>query len=79
MYKIKKMCPEFRIVAISATIPNASDIGKWIGGRTLIFDSSYRPVPLITKVLGYMPSKNQFTFENSLNFKLPDIIKNYSD
>jgi len=33
-----------RIVAVSATVPNAEEIAGWLGGRALIFDK--RPCPL---------------------------------
>ncbi len=52
-----------RIVALSATMPNISQVARWIGATdedTLAFDESYRPVPLKAEVFGYSPGKNKF-------------------
>ena len=70
----------FRIVAISATIPNIEDIAAWLGTDVILsYDSSYRPVPLTVKVLGYQKAQNQFKFEQALTFKLYGVIQRYSD
>lgn len=45
-----------RIVALSATLPNLTDVAAWIGApraATFSFDASFRPVPLTTHVIGY--------------------------
>ena len=69
-----------RIIAISATIPNINDIAAWLDTQVILnFDSSYRPVPLTTKVLGYQKAQNQFKFEQALNFKLLGVIQRYSE
>ena len=44
------------IVAVSATLPNVTDVGRWIGAppeNSFSFDASYRPVPLAVHVVGY--------------------------
>jgi ATP-dependent DNA helicase HFM1/MER3 len=54
--RMKMIDMELRIVAISATIPNVEDIAEWLGAPPhciLKFDSSYRPITLQVKVLGY--------------------------
>lgn len=38
------MNPKLRFIALSATIPNASDIADWINAR--LIESNWRPVPL---------------------------------
>eukprot|EP00177_Eucheuma_denticulatum_P003147 GFKZ01005672.1.p1 GENE.GFKZ01005672.1~~GFKZ01005672.1.p1 ORF type:complete len:1051 (-),score=120.75 GFKZ01005672.1:1465-4617(-) len=47
---------QLRVIAVSATIGNTGDVGKWLRvGRNHIkvFDASYRPVSLDFKVFGY--------------------------
>jgi ATP-dependent DNA helicase HFM1/MER3 len=75
----RKVVPPLRIVAISATIPNVCQVAEWLGARVLVFDSSYRPVPLSVKVMGYCPAKSPFHFEQNLNYRLPEVVANYSD
>lgn len=75
-----KRTQSLRIIAISATIPNINDIAAWLNTQVILnFDSSYRPVPLTTKVLGYQKAQNQFKFEQALNFKLLGVIQRYSE
>ena len=72
----------YRIVAVSATIPNIHNIAQWlrsaqsnIPAKILKFPDSMRPVPLKTHVISVpMNGKNGFTFDFSLNYKLADII-----
>lgn len=69
-----------RIMAVSATIPNISNIAQWLNAKTLQFPDSMRPVPLKTHVLAVpMDGKNGFTFDYSLNYKLPEVIRKYSN
>lgn len=42
--RLKWMNPHLRILALSATIPNAADIAKWLDAR--LVESDWRPVPL---------------------------------
>ncbi|XP_046860686.1 probable ATP-dependent DNA helicase HFM1, partial [Xenia sp. Carnegie-2017] len=74
-----------RFLAVSATIPNANDIGKWLGtdddpAATYSKDESYRPVKLRKVVIGYPWNNNitNFRFDLSLNYKLNNIIQTYS-
>jgi replicative superfamily II helicase len=41
---------KFRIVAVSATIPNVYDIADWLDARCFAFGAEFRPVPLTTTV-----------------------------
>ncbi|MEW6569819.1 MAG: DEAD/DEAH box helicase [Nitrospirota bacterium] len=42
--RLRSMYPQLRIVALSATIPNAEEISRWLGARLICSD--WRPVPL---------------------------------
>ena len=42
--RLREMHPGLRILALSATIPNASEIAGWLGAR--LVQSEWRPVPL---------------------------------
>ncbi|XP_071346356.1 probable ATP-dependent DNA helicase HFM1 isoform X2 [Trachinotus anak] len=75
-----------RFVAVSATIPNISDIADWLsnesGPATYVdMDESYRPVKLRKVVLGFPcnPNQTEFKFDLSLNYKMANIIQTYSD
>ena len=67
-----------RFLAISATIPNVADIGRWLSGAEIkLFGDEFRPVPLQKLVFGY-PNANQrnpFIFEQSLDFKFGTYLK----
>uniref|UniRef100_A0A4W6FFG8 DNA 3'-5' helicase n=1 Tax=Lates calcarifer TaxID=8187 RepID=A0A4W6FFG8_LATCA len=75
-----------RFVAVSATIPNISDIADWLSNETgpatyLDMDESHRPVKLRKVVLGFpcSPNQTEFKFDLSLNYKMANIIQTYSD
>ncbi|XP_068605031.1 probable ATP-dependent DNA helicase HFM1 [Brachionichthys hirsutus] len=75
-----------RFVAVSATIPNISDIADWLSDESgaaayLDMDDSYRPVKLRRVVLGFPrnPNQTEFKFDLSLNYKMANIIQTYSD
>lgn len=44
LVKLRLMNPRLRVVALSATIPNAGDMAEWLGAR--LVTSEWRPVPL---------------------------------
>lgn len=72
----------FRVVALSATLPNIGDVGQWLEckpGGVHLFDDSFRPVPLSVTVLGYNAMKNEFLFEKSLDQHVPGILRHYSN
>lgn len=77
----------YRIIAVSATIPNIPDLASWLRSsktgepaKILKFSDSMRPVPLKTHVFSApMSGKNGFTFDFGLNYKLPEIISKYSN
>ncbi|MEQ2307495.1 ATP-dependent DNA helicase MER3 [Ameca splendens] len=75
-----------RFVAVSATIPNISDIADWLSNGSepamyLSMDESHRPVKLWKVVLGFPCSGTQteFKFDLSLNYKMANIIQTYAD
>ncbi|XP_029309816.1 probable ATP-dependent DNA helicase HFM1 [Cottoperca gobio] len=75
-----------RFVAVSATIPNTSDIADWLSNESgpatyLDMDESHRPVKLRKVVLGFpcSPNQSEFKFDLSLNYKMANIIQTYSD
>ncbi|XP_073346991.1 probable ATP-dependent DNA helicase HFM1 [Pagrus major] len=75
-----------RFVAVSATIPNISDIADWLSNESgpatyLYMDESHRPVKLRKVVLGFpcSPNQTEFKFDLSLNYKMANIIQTYSD
>lgn len=65
-----------RVLCVSATMSNVEDIATWLGPGCLIrrFDESYRPVKLVTKVIGY-PMGRAYSFDQLLVDKLFGIIK----
>ena len=70
-----------RIVALSATISNIKDVADWLKVKPdglFIFGEEYRPVLLNKRVLGFNLRGNYFLFDQSLNYKLKDIIDKYS-
>ncbi|KAJ8908216.1 hypothetical protein NDN08_008307 [Rhodosorus marinus] len=68
-----------RIVAASATIPNAADVQEWLRPASLrYFDDSVRPCKLTSHVLGYQES-NPYQFESQLTKRLPEVISQYSN
>ncbi|MDD1721408.1 MAG: DEAD/DEAH box helicase [Euryarchaeota archaeon] len=66
-----------RIVALSATMPNISEVARWIGAtdeHTFAFDASYRPIPLKAEVFGYNPGKNKFVDKYIRLYKAVSLI-----
>ena len=75
-----------RIMAVSATIPNISDVAEFLGIGTnqrglKIFGEEYRPVKVERIVIGYKRNKNQneFVFEKYLDYRVSSIIEKYSE
>ena len=58
-----------RIVAVSATLPNLSDVAEFLGANeAYVFDGSYRPVPLTIHVRAFGEiGKNEYRFWSSLD------------
>ena len=80
--RIMSINPKIRILAVSATIPNIHEVGEWLrcpSQAICVFGEEFRPVKIKRIVTGFPNSGNPFTFENGLNYKLLDIIRNYSE
>lgn len=77
---------DIRYLAASATIPNAIDIAQWLKDRRsnpascLTFGERDRSVPLQKHVYSApLQSRNPYTFDLSLNNRLPNLIKEHSN
>jgi ATP-dependent DNA helicase HFM1/MER3 len=69
-----------RILALSATAPNAADVATWLHGIEFSFDNAHRPVPIEYFVYDYaLRGGNFFAFEHSLNSRLIELIRRHSD
>lgn len=73
-----------RYIAVSATAPNACDIGEWLDStkkaKVFEFDESYRPVQIERHVYSYKRNvSNDFAFDSILNFKLYDILAKHME
>jgi replicative superfamily II helicase len=67
-----------RVVALSATMPNISDVARWLDAperNTLVFDPSYRPVDLRTEVMPYYPKDNEFLNKYIRLYKALDLAR----
>jgi ATP-dependent DNA helicase HFM1/MER3 len=70
-----------RIVAVSATLPNISDVAEFIGANeAYVFDETFRPVPLTKHVsaLGFV-GKNEYRFWSSLDRHVPELVQRFSN
>ena len=83
--RLKKLNKHTRMIAVSATIPNISDLQEWLSNKTnntkvLQFDSSYRPIKINTKIETIsLENKNDFQAERVYINKVPELIKKYSE
>lgn len=68
-----------RILALSATAPNATDVASWLRGTSFTYDDTFRPVPISYHVYDYRGSSNYFAFDNLLNSRLLEIIRRHAD
>lgn len=86
---LMKQIPQFnntifqnlRIIAVSATLSNIKDFSKWLNvpqENTMCFEEGDRSTVLEKIVLGYVPKKNPFLFDLSLNYRLMAVINEYS-
>lgn len=70
---------DIRIVAVSATIPNLSELAEWLNADYLEFDDSYRPCKLEKLVLGFPNTKSYWIFEKTLTKHLKRVIEEHAD
>ncbi|RYC63788.1 Nucleoside-triphosphate phosphatase [Xylaria longipes] len=86
--RMKTIGASIRFVAISATVPNISDVAKWLGrdhqnqlepARFEVFGEELRPVKLQRHVYGYEGAPNDFIFEQKLDGKLNLLLAKHSE
>ena len=78
-----KAPPPLRIIALSATLPNVEDIGKWLKcpvGGIHYFDETFRPVPLEVRCVTYpmTANSNEYLFDRKLMDNVAGVVKKYS-
>lgn len=83
LMKFTQISPDCRIVALSATMPNVSQISEWIqklnNKKTYLINSKYRPCPLS---IHYEEYEDLGTYEMKEEAKIDkaiDIIREYKD
>ncbi|WVF71202.1 hypothetical protein IAT40_006002 [Kwoniella sp. CBS 6097] len=73
-------CPNVRLVAVSATVPNIEDIARWLGRQQDPFELShnfgenYRPVPLQRETYGIDGGGNEWQLGPKLDRELYPIL-----
>ncbi|TIB74309.1 hypothetical protein E3Q23_02738 [Wallemia mellicola] len=82
--RMRVLGDSIRYIAVSATAPNAGDIGEWLDStkkaKVFEFDESYRPVQVERHVYSYKRNvSNDFAFDSMLNFKLYDILAKHME
>eukprot|EP00457_Paulinella_chromatophora_P021247 gb/GEZN01023591.1/.p1 GENE.gb/GEZN01023591.1/~~gb/GEZN01023591.1/.p1 ORF type:complete len:180 (+),score=14.82 gb/GEZN01023591.1/:26-541(+) len=68
-----------RILAVSATVPNASDVAQWLECDYFEFGPEYRPVPVDYLVQGFPPRNNIHIFDMILDDKVFSVIHQHSE
>lgn len=86
--RMKTLGSEVRFVALSATIPNSTDIAQWLGlthtsthvpAKTFVYGDEFRPVQLEKVVIGYnVGGGNEHSFDSLLDDQLPNLIVKHS-
>ena len=76
--RMKSVGSGMRFIALSATVPNSSDIAKWLGrgpgapqlpAELAIFGDEFRPVKLQKVVYGFPSTGNDFAFDKTCDSK----------
>ncbi|MCK9458447.1 MAG: DEAD/DEAH box helicase [Proteobacteria bacterium] len=84
LMKFCEINPDARIVALSATIPNAIQVAEWIsyiltGKETYLIESDYRPIPLGVHYTTYEKTRRyESTEEEKVNAAL-EIVETHPD
>ncbi|KAF9052836.1 hypothetical protein BJ165DRAFT_1339967 [Panaeolus papilionaceus] len=86
--RMKFRAPALRFVLVSATVPNINDVARWIGGEAskgkqahvFQFGDEYRPCKLTRHVVPVhrRHDQNDFQFAKTLDYKLFQVIQEYS-
>ncbi|KAI1848843.1 hypothetical protein JX266_005271 [Neoarthrinium moseri] len=86
--RMKTSGANVRFVALSATVPNITDIATWLGrdhahqhqpAKWISFGEEMRPVKLKKHVYGYDNAGNDFIFDKTLDGKLNLLVAKYSE
>ncbi|KAL5113379.1 ATP-dependent DNA helicase MER3 [Pleosporales sp. CAS-2024a] len=87
--RMKSIGTNVRFVALSATVPNLTDVAAWLGKNSSQphvpalhekFGEEFRPVRLQKHVCGYVSNtSNEFGFEKTLDGRLPDVMTKFSE
>ncbi|MFX0091436.1 MAG: DEAD/DEAH box helicase [Candidatus Hodarchaeota archaeon] len=75
--RMKRFAPECRIIALSATLPGAEEIGIWLNAEILEFGSEYRPAKLNVRVYPYPQGSNPFADKYRRIYRCLDISRRY--
>ncbi|KAF4556580.1 Sec63 Brl domain-containing protein 2 [Elsinoe fawcettii] len=85
--RMKSISADIRLIAVSATVPNAEDLATWLGrtgqdtsmpARQEQFGEDFRPVKLRRFVVGYNSTANDYAFDGTMTQRVPEIIQKYS-
>ncbi len=79
--RFRRLCDP-RIVALSATMQNVSDVAEWLDAPTdctFEFDDSYRPVPLSATVETYAHGDNAFADKYRRLYRAIDLAQPHID
>lgn len=68
-----RMLSHCRIIALSATVTNAKELGEWLGAEVLCFGAEFRPVPIAAAYVG-IPEENAIRREQAFFGKLSEIL-----
>jgi replicative superfamily II helicase len=83
LMKFTKIAPDCKIVALSATMPNVSEISQWIeslnGKETYLINSKYRPCPLSIHYETYEDVGTYEMKEESKIDKVIDTLRKYKE
>jgi len=77
LMKFSEINPECRLIGLSATLPNVTEIGEWFsklnGKPTIVLESKYRPCPLNIHYVKY--NEVSFGYEKNEEEKVRQTIK----
>jgi replicative superfamily II helicase len=75
--RLRRLCDP-RVVALSATMPNADDVAAWLDApeeTTFSFGEAYRPVPLEAAVVTYSHGENAFADKYRRLYRALDLVE----
>ncbi len=78
LMRFSSLCPEARLVLLSATIPNCMQMATWLkslnGKETILLESSWRPVELNIHFRKHI-SGREFSYKEKEDWKIQEVIK----